>query len=557
MNNFKLRALGSIGILILLVIAGCQGSPASTPTVPANTQPVTANTQPGTANTQPVPATTPTVPAITADNTIVFAHSTEPRTLDPHISDSASILRNAINMYEGLVHYKYGTLVIEPLLATSWVVSADGLTYSFTLRQGVKFQDGTDFNADAVKLSFDRYKAIGTAYVIEAYDHAEVIDPTHVNIILSHPYAPFINMVAKIWIVSPTAVAQNKTDKDPWAGTWFYDHADGTGPYQFVRWDHEQQLIMDAFPGYWGGWEPGTPQRVIHYIIKEAATQELLLQSGEIDFAMNLGVDSLPSLKANPQIVAEEDNTLVGLYFRMVTFKGPLKNILVRQALQYAFDYSSFVTMQNGLSRAMDGPLPADIPNAKQYPQEYNLDKAKALLTQAGYPNGGFELNISLTTGFDVQTSAAELLQSALATLGIKLNISELTYAAIVSSWADPATTPDLTGFFTYPSYPDPDAFLYSMYDSKFFPPAGNNPGRYSNPDVDKLILQGQETSDPTMRAQIYGQIQDLIIADSPDIFVGNPGYLIAYRSRVQNYIYNPAFHDTIQFHELRLKPVQ
>ena len=549
MTRLKIR-LGSIGIVMLLVMVGCQSS------LPASTQAVPADTQAVPADTQAVP-TTQAATAITQDNTIVWAHSTEPRTIDPHISYSGSITRNAINIYESLTRYKYGTLELEPSLATEWVVSEDGKSYIFTLREGVKFQDGTDFNAEAVKLSYDRYKAIGEGQLIAQYDNAEILGPYQIKINLLQRYIPFIGMTSALWIVSPTAVEEHKTAEDPWAKKWFYDHSAGTGPYELVRWDHEQQIIFEAFDDYWRGWEPGTPLRVIHRVIKEAATQRLLLEAGDVDFAMNMSIDDAQALKDNPEIVIETHDTLVGFYLKMVTFKGPLQDVRVRRAMQYAFPYPDLLELSNGLWKNLEGPLPASLPYAKQYPVEYNLDKARELLSEAGYPNGGFELTVAVTTGFEVQMRSAELLQFALSELGIKLNIVVETFGAIVASWDDPETTPDISGNFVYPSYPDPDAILFDMYPTQFFPPAGGNPNRYSNKEVDNLLLLGQEETDPILRARIYERIQDILVADAPDIFAANPGYIIFYRSRVENYMYHPAHHDTIQFYELRLNPNQ
>lgn len=489
----------------------------------------------------------------TRADTLIWAHSSPPRTLDPHISDSASVVRNALVIYEALVRYKYGTLELEPALATSWEVGNNGRSYVFELRRGVKFHDGTEFDADAVKTSFDRYKAIGSAVVIDPYEGAEVLGKYRVRVNLKRPHVAFINMVAKIWIVSPRAVQTNRSADDPWARRWFFDNGAGTGAYRLVRWVTDQQVILDRFDDYWGGWDPRAPRRVVHAIIREPATQRLLLERGEVDMALSLSADDMPGLQRNPQVVVNTYPTLVSLYFRMVTFKGPLRDVKVRRAVQLAFNSSGFFAARRGLSRALQGPLPSGIPFARQFAQPYDLERARALLAEAGYPQGGFELTFQYTSGFEEQSRSAEILQAGLSQLGIRLRIIEGTYGSMVAAWGQPDTTPDISAFFVYPGYPDPDTYLFQLYHSASFPPAGQNPGRYRNSQLDDLLIRGQVATDRSRRAEIYREVQEIAVANALDVFVSNPSYLVAIRSRVKGYLYNPAWHDTTEFYRLRL----
>lgn len=489
----------------------------------------------------------------TRADTLIWVHSSPPRTLDPHISDSASVVRNALVIYEALVRYKYGTLELEPALATSWEVGNNGRSYVFELRRGVKFHDGTEFDADAVKTSFDRYKAIGSAVVIDPYEGAEVLGKYRVRVNLKRPHVAFINMVAKIWIVSPRAVQTNRSADDPWARRWFFDNGAGTGAYRLVRWVTDQQVILDRFDDYWGGWDPRAPRRVVHAIIREPATQRLLLERGEVDMALSLSADDMPGLQRNPQVVVNTYPTLVSLYFRMVTFKGPLRDVKVRRAVQLAFNSSGFFAARRGLSRALQGPLPSGIPFARQFAQPYDLERARALLAEAGYPQGGFELTFQYTSGFEEQSRSAEILQAGLSQLGIRLRIIEGTYGSMVAAWGQPDTTPDISAFFVYPGYPDPDTYLFQLYHSASFPPAGQNPGRYRNSQLDDLLIRGQVATDRSRRAEIYREVQEIAVANALDVFVSNPSYLVAMRSRVKGYLYNPAWHDTTEFYRLRL----
>lgn len=497
-------------------------------------------------------ATTAWAGAQSLSDTLVWAHSSPPRTLDPHITDTASVIRPARAAYEGLLGYAPGSTELIPLLAESWEVLDGGAAYVFHLRQGVLFHDGTPFTAEAVKVSLERYDAIGTAVLIQPFESAEVIDDYTVKVSLDKPNSAFLYMVPKLWIVSPAGVAEHATSDDPWARQWFLDHADGTGPYQFSEWVIDQNVSFERFPDYWGGFDERAPQKVVHRIIREPATQRLMLERGEIDIAMNLSIDDVPGLSRNPDIAVETHETPVGLYFRLALTKPPLNDIRVRQALQLAFDQQSLMVLREGLSGPLTGPVPASIPGSVAYDRPYDPERARQLLADAGVLNSGLVLTYRYSSGFEEQRRAGELLQQTLAGFGITLNLVEGTYGSMVESWGNESTTPELSGFFQYPSYPDVDSFLFSMYYSSVTPAAGN-PGRYSNPEVDKLITLAQATTDPALRDAIYAQAQDEIVEDAVDVYVSNPGYLIAMRKWVEGYTYDPAFHDTINFRQIRL----
>ncbi len=223
--------------------------------------------------------------AQTPKNVLVIGHVAELQTLDPAQSVTISDFRILANMYEGLLHYKDGSLEVEPGLATSWTVSPDGKTYTFKLREGVKFHDGTPFNADAVKFNLDRvtdknhpFNNTGPfpfIFLLGPIERTEVIDPMTVAIHLSAPYAPMLTMLASavggLVGISPAAVMKY--------GKEFSRHGGGTGPFKFKLWESSQRFVLEANKDYWGG-APKLDGLVFRPIIDENARVSEMLSGG-------------------------------------------------------------------------------------------------------------------------------------------------------------------------------------------------------------------------------------------------------------------------------------
>ncbi|GAG27132.1 unnamed protein product, partial [marine sediment metagenome] len=233
---------------------------------------------------------------------MVFGATGELRTLDPHVSVDNNAWRAIYYCYDRLVEFKLGTTELVPGLATSWDIADDGLTYTFLLREGIKFIDGAPFNAEAVKFNFDRLFAMGLAPAgtFGFVDKVEVVDDYTVNFVLKEAFIPGISSFAtdQGCIVSP-GVMEHEVAED-WAQDWLAEHSAGTGPFFVDEWTHGVQVVLARNDNYWG--EPAKLEKVSIRYIPEAADLRMLLETGEVDIGEKLTVDQIEAMKGTSGI---------------------------------------------------------------------------------------------------------------------------------------------------------------------------------------------------------------------------------------------------------------
>ena len=474
-------------------------------------------------------------------------HSDDPTTLDPatNYDYSSTVLMTA---YESLITLKQGTTELSPCLATSWEPSADGLKWTFHLRDGVKFSDGTVMDAAAVKFSYDRMLKInqGAAWMFSAVKDIAAPDPKTVVFTLKYPYTPFLASIAQpcaTGIVSPTAVKAHEENGDM-AQKWLQDHTAGTGPYVVNGWTPGQQVVATRNKYYWRGWSGNHFERIIFLTVKEASTQNMMIEKGQAD--INPVVADLTNIKdlANkPGVKIEVNPTLVMHYITLNTTRKPLDNVKVRQALAHAVDYNRILSeFYNGYGEIAQGPVPKGLWGHDDSLPLYDFDlaKSKELLKEAGYPNGGFKLRLVYESGNDTMSRIAQSLQANLKELGIDLQIEALTMPTIMDQFKSPETAPDLRIDHWTVDYADPDDYLTAIFTTGAFSPNGGNRSFYSNKTIDDLAARAQTISDQTQREAIYKQMQQIIVADSPVIWLVQPKAVIVMRDNLRNYQYFP-----------------
>jgi len=532
-----------VAILASLVGIGvaCAPAPAPTPTTAVALTPT------------PPPAPTPTPKPVAATRPLVVAVKTEAITLDPHVNDFGYSQFPQRATYESLVNYEEGPdgkVKLVPMLAASWEVSADAKTVTLKLQKNVKFSDGTPLNAEAVKYNFERVFALkeqpsGRLPKIASID---VVDDLTVRLNLESPYAPVMAALAKApLIVSPKAVKDHSTADDPWAKKWLHDHSVGTGPYLLEAWVPGQQITYNKNPNYWRGWEGNHVEKIVFRLVKEPATQKLMLEKGDADLADGILVDDLDALAKTPGVVVEERNT-PAIYMMKMRFRGPLANKQVRQAIQLAFDYDAFIKgVLNNRAKKARGPLPSTViyhdptlPEPKR-----DIEKAKQLLAQAGYPDGkGIPtLVIQIIPSFGpFQPGEAQILQQNLAELGIKSTIDPKADApSYIGALTELEKGPDIYAWTFNNSLNDPeDNFRREYYPTLLFGKGGTNGIFYNNPRVTELIDKGVSVSTDAERQKIYQEIQRILLDDAPAIFAAEPRYYLTRREVVKNFPYHP-----------------
>ena len=462
--------------------------------------------------------------------------------MDPVIQVGSS-LRFVEPVYEGLVYYDSQAKVYKPSLAESWQVSKDGLEYVFALRRGVVFHDGTPFNAEAVKLSYDRAKTInqGIAFLLTPLKSVEVLDPYQVKITLTEPSPAFLYTTFKIKIVSPKAIKEHDVRGDLAQG-WLQSNAVGTGPFELVKYDPQTEIVYRRFAQYWKGWQGRHLDTVTFRLVVEPATQRQMLERGDADMVVDqILPQDIPALKRNPQIALDIWPGGLIMYITIRSDRGPLANRKLRQALSYTFPYGEVQQAFPGTVAPARGPLPKSLPehdNALPAPKQ-DLTKARALLAEAGYPNGGLTFTIIMVQAQASERIAAELFQNALAQLNIRLNIQELVWPVMVAKSRNEDEAADMTFLIRDAGMPAADSILTQVFHSgsrgKVY-----NWGWYKNELLDRVLTRARVTVDTNRRFELYRQAQRIIVGDAPAIFVMEVASFFGRRAWVKGF--NPDF---------------
>ncbi len=476
---------------------------------------------------------------------LVYANVTTFPDLDPSTgfsNDSAVVS----NLYETLTRYAPpgSDPQIEPLLATEWSSSADGLTWTFKLRPDVKFHDGTPVNAEAVKFSVERTMTLaqGGAFIWGPVETITAVDDLTVEFKLK--YQASMDLIASsgyaAWIMSPTAV----TGKD---GTWFNDGNDaGSGPYVLDTYEKDQRAVLKRFDAYWGGWKPGQFDTVLMKVVQDATGRQQMIESGDADYTYTIPTENLPALAANPSVRIVTNPAFQNLMILLNTVKDPTKDVLVRRALVASFPYQTVIdATMSGYATQARGAVPASlIDGSDAVPQSvYDLDLAKSLLAQAGYPNGGLKLTMTFTAGDTVEQQAGELWRAELAKIGVELEVRSMAWEA---QWAlaqgDPTASQDGFMFYWWPTYATPYDFMFNLFhteDAPFF-----NLGYYKNPAFDALIDEAATllSSDRKRSMELFVEANKMLLDDAPAIFLFDQQNIHVVRSDLKGFVDNPAY---------------
>jgi peptide/nickel transport system substrate-binding protein len=445
---------------------------------------------------------------------------------------------------ETLVSPKPTTTELEPRLATSWSVSADGLEWTFKLRPGVKFHDGTPFDAQAVKYTLDRVldrnhpaSKWGTWSFVRGYlapvKEVVVVDPLTVKFVLKFPNATFLTYLAmpNLGIISPAA--QNKLKEG------FAAKPVGTGPYRFDGWQRGVKLTLTRNEGYWG--PKGKAKTIIFRPIPEDQTRVAELLSGGVDVITNVVPDALDLLKKNPNTSILRQPGLTLWYVALNTKKKPFSDVRVRRALNYAVNRQAIVrdVLKNTGEPAAQFVPPASwgyAPDARKY--TYDPARAKALLAEAGYPNG-FSTTFWVPdsgSGMQLPKEMATVIQANLAAVGVKAKIEIFEWGSYFGKLRKERA--DMAAFSWFLKSEDPDIGLFPMLNSVTSP--FPNLAQYQNPEVDKLFREGRAVTDIEKRKPIYQKIVRILNEDVPHIIVDHQVEIVGTRSNVKGLTVNP-----------------
>ncbi|HYM68422.1 MAG TPA: ABC transporter substrate-binding protein, partial [bacterium] len=376
--------------------------------------------------------------------------------------------------------------------------------------------------------------------------------PLTVKFNLTGPDAAFAAKLAAVsgaLMVSPAAVAAHTSGTDMGQG-WFAANAAGTGPYMLEGYDKGAgQVVLSAFPGYWGGWQGPHVKRIIFKITPEASTQRLMLEQGDADILTIVAPDLIDALSKENGIKVPSFSTQRIFYIAMHCQRAPLNDVKIRQAISYAFDYNGARDLIfNGKLDPLYGPLPNTDPAhllAKDKPYQLDMAKAKQLLSESSHPTGGFTLSLLVFQGDPTYQKVAQIIQAQLKQLNITVTIQEMQSSVLLDKAGKPETAPDLLPIRNYPDYADPSAMLDATFGKDAWGTAGWNFSFYANDKVEALMKQANQITDQSKRTQLFKDAQKIVVNEAAAIFIGTLINRVPVRSNVQGYSYNPYLGNT------------
>lgn len=456
--------------------------------------------------------------------------------LDPHVATAFSSFQVMDLVYESLLRLNPRTLEVEPNLATSWSVSADGLEYTFTLRRDATFHDGTTVDASDVKYTIDRILDPATrspqASFLEPVREVSVVNPFTVRIALKRPFAPFLSLLT--WRRSGIVPA-NFEDKVGDARVRML----GSGPYRLAEFG-PGSVRLTRHDRYWRRDAQGNrlphADAVIYRVIPDAATLRAAVRAGEVDLIIGFGVDitaartldAVPGLKV--MSVADLAYSLLGIQHE----RPPFNDVRVKQALALAIDRAQLIQVVYSGRATAAGPLPPTAeewrPVAASGLPNYRRDanRARQLLAQAGHPNGVSIKMLPIPTVPEV-VQMAQVLKEQLAPAGFNVEIEQVDFATFLSRWRG-------SQFDTFVSLNsgeiDPDVHLYRHIHST----GSTNVFKFKDSAVDQLLDQGRGVTDIARRQQIYGQLQRQIAEKVPFLFLAYADLFAVARANVNGF---------------------
>ncbi len=518
-------------------------------------------------------------PAV-AQTTFVFGNQGEPVELDPAVITDGISNRITRQVSEGLVKYDGSTTNVIPSLAEKWSVSADGTVWTFTLRKNVKFHDGTPFDAAAVVWNFDRWRLsthpqhenqIKAGKTFEYYEaqfggfddkslitKVEAVNPTTVRVTLKSPQGPFLaNLAMFVFdIVSPTAV-------EKW-GVEFGKHPVGTGPYKFVEWKVGQEVILEANPDYWDKAHAAKISRVVVRNIKDNSQRLAGLKAGEIQGFEGLNPDDVKMVRADPnlQIILRPTNTTGYLAFNFKVKEFQDKR--VRMAIAHAINKKGIVDALYGgpglVAKEFQPPsLWGYNKELKDY--EYNPQRARDLLKEAGFPQGLKEITWDDGKKEPLQfwympvsrpyypnpKEIGEAMAADLAKAGITVQLQTTDWTVYLDKRKNGQLPLYMLGWTG--DNGDPDNFVCYFFCS----PGASREGFYTNQPLTEILLQAQKLTDQGKRAELYRKAEQMIHDDVARLFIAHNQPPIPFQKKVKGYVANPTnseFFNTVYFQE-------
>lgn len=497
-----------------------------------------------------------------AGSTIVIAAPATPQSLDCNFDVSLGTFEAIGALYDGLLAFekmpdpdvptalredisfhpdKPGGVNMVGKLAESWELDPSGRRVVFKLREGVMSNWGNELTAEDVRWTWNRafeLGALGAFYTavsgLKRPEDVQVEDKYVVSFNTDEPNPLLLKIQTNLYtpVYDSTKCKEEGGSDDPWARRFIENNSAGFGPYRLQQLTRGQQAVFQARDDYWGG-KPAI-DTVVFREVPTSASRVQLLRGGAVDIAQYLQPLEVISLRDVPNVAVETVAASFMIWIQLNAKQAPFDNVDVRRAMNYAFPQQEVIhaVFQN-LASPLNGCMPNIYPGfvGDAFPYDYNLDKARELLEQAGYGDG-FRTSLSYNAGDPVQGPIAIIYQSALRNIGVELELRQVpagSFYNFVTERQQP-----MIFYVDSPWAPDPGYSLTLYFDSESYV----NYSNYANSEVDRLLAQTAATADDEARLEYTQQAQRIIIDEAPWTFVAYPNYTMARKADLQGWTY-------------------
>ncbi|MCI9582449.1 MAG: ABC transporter substrate-binding protein [Clostridium sp.] len=451
---------------------------------------------------------------------VIFGMTQDLASLDPHVETDAGTRDVVFNLYEGLVK-PTSTGDLMPAVASGYTVSDDAKVYTFTLRDGITFHDGTPVTIEDVKYSIDRYAEIqGESSAFSIVADASVKDEKTIEVTLKESYSEFLPMM--------TLAVIPQANEDP------VKSPVGTGPFKFVSYAPGQNIVLEKYDGYW---QEGVPSldTVQFKFIADVDAAYMELQAGTIDILKYLTTAQAQTISPDYNIVEGSMNLVHGMYLN--SGEGPLSDTRVRQALCYGVDrdaINGFIF--GGKSRIIGSHM---IPNMTKYYEpeaenvySYDPEKAKSLLAEAGYADG-FDLVITVPSSYSQHVDTAQIIADQLSQIGVRTTLNQVDW----STWLEDVYK---GGNFEATVIGFDGTMVPSDLIMKYVTGNSKNFMHYSNEEYDNVFEEAFATIDDAKKVELYKECQMILARDAAAVFIEDPANLVAVRKNLAGYTFYP-----------------
>jgi len=513
----------SVPVVLMLVIAMVLAACGATETPPTEQAP---------QETAVAPTAAPTAAPVAAER-VLRATFSWPLYADPAVGSDYASSTALVNIYDTLV-FPTADGGTDPWLAESWDVSPDGMTYTFHLRKGVKFHDGTELLAGDVIYSYNRLHTIGEgyAYLISGITSAEAPDDYTVVFKLEQPSGLFVPSLARLSILNEDLVRANTVAEGAYAAegdygkAWLLTNDAGSGPYQIVEFPLEEYCLLEKYDGWWAAdtFLPNAPTQVKFIGTTEAATVRALMSTGELEISDQW--QTVEAYQALDKIEGVDVKTFLSMssfYYMLNTRLAPTDDIHCRKAMAYAFDYEAAVALEWPGTPVMDGPVPAALgghdPNVMTYTRD--LDKARAELAQCKYAAdlASVPIDVHWISEVPAEEKFALLFQANMAEIGMKVNVVQTPWLSVVEEMAAQETSPHVVTVYVSAGLPEAGLMIKDRYHSSTANTWQQNEWLL-DPELDAAIEDALATADQGERFAKYAALEAQIMELCPSLFL-------------------------------------